>query len=238
MDQEKIGKLIARLRKSKGLTQSELGDMVGVGFRAVSKWENGLTVPDISIINDLSKLLGISADELLNGEIRNDEIVSVNNKKFNIKKLIFIIPVIVILLLSVIMINIISNRAEVYKLENDDIDYYIEGQIIFKNDKIIFNVNQLNFENSEFQKVIIKNYQYEVYANDNFLFGYGQMDNDNLISKQITIGDWCSDFKIGYEGKVVPTKHQIINNGIELIIGFVDNNNNQILKNIKIKLVR
>ena len=57
MDNKKIGNLIASLRKSKGLTQQDLGDLVGVGFRAVSKWERGITMPDISIINELSKIL-------------------------------------------------------------------------------------------------------------------------------------------------------------------------------------
>ena len=92
MDQEKIGKLIAKLRKSKGLTQSELGEMVGVGFRAVSKWENGITSPDISIINDLSKILGISADELLQGELNKNKEPS-SQKKFNYKKLLYLIPI-------------------------------------------------------------------------------------------------------------------------------------------------
>lgn len=65
MDNKRIGKLISELRKKKGLTQQELGDKVGVGFRAVSKWENGVTLPDISIIFELSKVLGINVDQLL-----------------------------------------------------------------------------------------------------------------------------------------------------------------------------
>lgn len=65
MDSKRIGKLISELRKKKGLTKQELGDKVGVGFRAVSKWENGVTLPDISIISELSKILGINVDQLL-----------------------------------------------------------------------------------------------------------------------------------------------------------------------------
>lgn len=65
MDNRRIGNLISELRKKKGLTQQELGDMVGVGFRAVSKWERGITIPDISIISELSRILGINVDYLL-----------------------------------------------------------------------------------------------------------------------------------------------------------------------------
>ena len=72
MDNKKIGKLIADLRKKNGLTQQELGDKVGVGFRAVSKWERGITLPDISIINELSDILGISSNELLAGKVTKE----------------------------------------------------------------------------------------------------------------------------------------------------------------------
>ena len=65
MDNIKIGKSIAHLRKEKGLTQEELGDKVGVGFRAVSKWERGLTLPDICIIQELATTLGVKVDYLL-----------------------------------------------------------------------------------------------------------------------------------------------------------------------------
>ena len=73
MDNKKIGKLIADLRKKQGLTQQELGDKVGVGFRAVSKWERGITLPDITIINEVSRILGISSDELLAGELNTQK---------------------------------------------------------------------------------------------------------------------------------------------------------------------
>ena len=68
MDQEKIGHFIAEIRKKKGFTQRELGEKVGIGYRSVSKWEQGITVPDISIIPILAKKLDVTIDELLNGE--------------------------------------------------------------------------------------------------------------------------------------------------------------------------
>ena len=85
MNQEKIGALIAKLRKEKGLTQSDLGAIVGVGFKAVSKWERGITCPDISIINELSKILGITSDELLSGKL-NEEHKSLSSKGYKFNK--------------------------------------------------------------------------------------------------------------------------------------------------------
>ena len=68
MDQEKIGKFIAELRKEKGLTQSQLAEQFGISNKAVSKWENGKSLPDASIMIDLCNLLGITVNELLSGE--------------------------------------------------------------------------------------------------------------------------------------------------------------------------
>jgi len=73
MDLRKIGKLIAKLRNEKGLTQQELGDIVGVGFRTVSKWERGLNLPDIENINELSKIFSVTKEEILNGELKKEE---------------------------------------------------------------------------------------------------------------------------------------------------------------------
>lgn len=69
MDQIKIGKFISLRRKNKNITQSELSEMLGVTDRAISKWENGVCLPDASIMMDLCKILGITLNDLLSGEV-------------------------------------------------------------------------------------------------------------------------------------------------------------------------
>lgn len=68
MNQEKIGPFIAECRKAKKLTQSELAEKLGVSVNAVSKWERGLNIPDVSLFNDLCNELGFNVNELLSGE--------------------------------------------------------------------------------------------------------------------------------------------------------------------------
>lgn len=68
MDQEKIGKFIATLRKEKGLTQQELAEKLGITKNAVSKWERGLGLMDMSLLKPLSEILDVSVTEILNGE--------------------------------------------------------------------------------------------------------------------------------------------------------------------------
>ncbi len=69
MDQIKIGKFISLRRKNKNITQSALSEMLGVTDRAISKWENGVCLPDASIMMDLCKILGITLNDLLSGEV-------------------------------------------------------------------------------------------------------------------------------------------------------------------------
>ncbi|MCH5303293.1 MAG: helix-turn-helix domain-containing protein [Ruminococcus sp.] len=68
MDAKTTGKFICRLRKEKDLTQVMLAEKLNISNRTVSKWENGDGFPDITILPELSKILGVSADELLTGE--------------------------------------------------------------------------------------------------------------------------------------------------------------------------
>ena len=69
MDQVKIGKFIAEKRREQGLTQAQLAEALGITDRAVSKWETGKSLPDASIMLELCKLLGITVNDLLNGEV-------------------------------------------------------------------------------------------------------------------------------------------------------------------------
>ena len=71
-----IGKRISEYRKKKNLKQDELAEMLGVSPQAVSKWENDLSCPDISLLPELSRILGVSIDEIVQGK-KEEPIVSV-----------------------------------------------------------------------------------------------------------------------------------------------------------------
>ena len=69
MDQMKIGRFIAERRKQCGYTQMQLAEKLNITDRAVSKWETGRSMPDSSIMPELCKLLGITLNDLFNGEV-------------------------------------------------------------------------------------------------------------------------------------------------------------------------
>ena len=72
MDTKKIGEFLKSLRKAKGLTQQAVADELYVNSKTISKWENGDSIPDISIISNVAKFYGVTVDEILRGH-RNDD---------------------------------------------------------------------------------------------------------------------------------------------------------------------
>ena len=77
MNQEKTGKFIANLRKEKNMTQQELAEKLNVTDRAISHWENGRRLPDISLLKELGDVFNVTIDEIINGE----RITEKNQKK-------------------------------------------------------------------------------------------------------------------------------------------------------------
>lgn len=72
------GPTIKRLREAKGLTQSDLAEQLGVSSQAISKWETSKGLPDITLIEPLAKILGVSVMELMSGETVINRNVSCN----------------------------------------------------------------------------------------------------------------------------------------------------------------
>ena len=138
MDQEKIGKFILELRKDKKMTQQELADKIGVTDRAISKWENGRGMPDISLMKPLCEKLDITLNELISGEKidkkeyqkKSDEnifkTIKYTNKKTNFFKkfLICLISVFLILILMFIIDVRKMNQNEEVVFSTWGFDYF------------------------------------------------------------------------------------------------------------------
>ena len=144
MNLAKIGKFISDLRKEKNLTQNQLGEKLGISGKAVSKWERGISAPDISLLQELSEVLGVSVSELLIGEHTESEIskntaneITISGiniyKKFMEKKYskILILSIVTIILITLIYttLYLISNynKCFVYKLSSATEEFSLEG---------------------------------------------------------------------------------------------------------------
>ena len=132
MNQEKIGKFIAKCRKEKSFTQSELADKLNISNKAISKWETGRGMPDASIMLELCAYLGITVNELLSGEKleegeykekANENIINIakeseKNKKVK-NKIIIVLTIIIIFSILLLITNIIYRNFEI-TLEYDN----------------------------------------------------------------------------------------------------------------------
>lgn len=75
MNNEKIGQFISELRKLKKMTQKDLADKLNITDKAVSKWERGLSCPDISLLSSIADILGVTTGELLNGKKSSESFI-------------------------------------------------------------------------------------------------------------------------------------------------------------------
>ena len=163
MDQEKIGIFIQKKRKEKNMTQNELASKLLVTDKAISKWERGIGLPDISYLESLSEILGVSVLELLRGEDMN----SIDNNdiaesfkygsmltKYKIKLIINTLLITIILFISflVLFLNI---KSIIYL--NKEYDNHVSENIYDLDSyySIILN-NQGKYNDSEYEE--IKNY--------------------------------------------------------------------------------
>ena len=105
MEEKNIGKFISKLRKEKELTQEELGNILGVSPKTISKWECGNSIPDINILKEISKYFKISIEDLVNCYYEEKENKGTSNKKI----------IIIILLLIFIIIVILNIKAKTNK---------------------------------------------------------------------------------------------------------------------------
>ena len=120
MDNNKIGKYIASRRKEKGLTQQELGDKLFVTDKAVSKWERGLSLPDITILEKLADVLNTDIYSILQIEKKNsvdlEKILNDERKKIQ-KELNKKIIIYVLYFLNLYLLAIILNIQDIHILK-------------------------------------------------------------------------------------------------------------------------
>ena len=176
MNQEKVGNLIKKLRKDNNLTQKELADKLNVTFQAVSKWENGKSVPDIAQLRQISKLFSVDISDILDGEVKEKK-----------KKLLFIIPIAILL---VIIIGIVINNRVNFsfkKITTYDTNFSITGSLAYDDKgKIYIYITDIKTDIKDDNKYkTIKVSLYENYKGNNT-----KIKDSNEIAHDSTIKDY------------------------------------------------
>lgn len=195
MDQEKVGNLIKKLRKDNNLTQKELADKLNVTFQAVSKWENGKSVPDIAQLHEISKIFSVDISEILDGELKEKK-----KKKW---VLLGIIIGIIIIITSIIIINNKANFA-FKKITTYDNNFNITGSLAYDSKGKIYiyitDIETNNEDDTKYQNLKVS--LYENYKGVNTKIkdcekeGHNTTIKEHLKSVTFNIDDYkssCSD---------------------------------------------
>ena len=170
MNNNTIGKLIAELRKEKGMTQKELAEKLNITDRAVSKWEREICCPDISLLEDLSKILDIPIHNLISGKRNKEKITEdtiTNTIKYandSIRKKIFrisnniLIGIIIIALTLLVFFNIKLQIQFNSKYKTDFYPYNLEKCLVnFDNIETNLDViseNQGKYSDEDYKYII------------------------------------------------------------------------------------
>ena len=212
MNNKKVGKFIAQARRKKKLTQAQLGEMLGLSDKAISKWERGINGPDVSVLQSLSDALGVSIAEILLGQeikttITNEEVNNYTLSGIGFYKKIFrrrytrIIGILIgIILLITIGFSCLYmftnyNKVQVYGLKS-------------ASDEITF--NGLLVKNQKENSIIISDFKY----NEN---GIGSKSEPKVISLSTMLK--INDIVIFSKNKEIePTKISNLINEINVTI--------------------
>ncbi len=139
MNQEKIGKFIKKIRKDHNLSQQAFAQKLGVSFQAVSKWENGKNLPDISTLQEIKKQFNVNIDEIIEGALTPKS----KKKKYY---LILIIILFLILINVIIFKNLnLENNFEFNEIKSLNNDFQVSGSVVKSLNRTSLIINNVNY---------------------------------------------------------------------------------------------
>lgn len=195
MDLEKMGKFIAKLRTDKGLTQVQLGELLGVENKTISKWEKGINTPDVMMLIALSNVFNVRVEEIVDGEYKekyrkeeNREISIIDDDKYrkHIKIRNIIISVLVIILLINLALFTCREIKEIKSkmktdtitidLKNDpETPLNVTGCIMSDNNSTMYVIKSISYETKGEDKVgktLIVQYEVKLLVDDKMVGTY------------------------------------------------------------------
>lgn len=137
MDSDKVGKFIRDLRKKNNLTQADLARKYGVTYQAVSKWENGINLPDIALLKEMSKDFNVNIEDILSGEITNKE----SKTKFYI----FLGIGMILLIISGILLFRNNSSFAFKTITTTCKEFQVSGTIAYDSNKSSINISSINY---------------------------------------------------------------------------------------------
>ncbi len=160
MDSNKVGEIIKSIRISNKLTQKEFADKYGVTYQAVSKWENGKNLPDITLLREMAKDNNLELTEILDGEFKS------KTKKNKYLKVYILGIIIILIILICLIIYFINNNSFEFKTINSSCrDFEVYGSLAYDSKKSSIYISNINYCGEE--KNIYKELTCNLYEKNN-----------------------------------------------------------------------
>lgn len=225
MDQEKVGKFIKEIRIKNNLTQKELADKLGVTFQAVSKWENGKNIPDISLLKEISRLFDVNIDDILEGETKN---------KINNRNIYYILGGIIVAIIILLIVFLSGDRHdfEFKQISTSCDNFNITGSMAYNKDKTSLYISSVEFCGSDDNEVYesIKCTLYEDHDGEENEISSCKIDNN------ITLEEYLKDVKISVDNYELSCEN-MIDSELFLEINATLENNKDVVYKIPITLL-
>lgn len=199
----KMGKFIADLRKRKKYTQKQLAELLDVSDKTVSKWEQGILAPDITLLKSLAQALDTNIDSIVNGENCKGIFKYNNEAKKHKLIIIFFIFTIVVALFSFYMGG--KGKFDLHKLQSHGV-FKADGYIINSDNESILVIEniKLNDSNDKIKNKVFKYASIEIYSDEKIV----STKNFN-IGKSFTLQEFLNDASFILEDKVKIEKSKL-----------------------------
>lgn len=199
MDLDKVGKFIAENRKLQNLTQKDLGELLRINSKTVSKWERGINAPDIALLTELAKYLNVSVEDILAGEkLKKDKLKFINklfsksNKTLKFVVITFIIVLIITIgCTSLYKYKLNDPKPEAYSITTDNEEYSVSGYVFINKDDYTLDIPEIKLTNVETKDnnrrtVKFVSLYIDIFCDGKLLYSYSYTDEkEHILSQEL-----------------------------------------------------
>lgn len=223
-DLTKMGKHIFDLRKGLGYTQKQLGEMLDVSDKTVSKWEQGDVAPDITILTSLAKALNVSVNEILYGEKEEPKIEDEKSLKllnlYTKQMKLSLVRKILVISFAVFVFVVLGfylngySRWKVTRLSIDN-DYNITGFMVTNTEESKVVLNHITYVSEKEEKIIISEIDIKILYEGKVIY-----KKTTILDKPMDITNVFSNYVIAFE-----IKKSLTRDNLSIVIDCLDIDN-------------
>ena len=225
MNSEKIGKFIKQLRKDNNLTQKDLADKYNVTYQAVSKWENGINLPDISLLRQMSKDFNIDLENILDGK-------KINKKRNNKYIVILMIVLIAIFLTFIIIIKNHTHTFNFKTISTTCNEFKVTGSLAYNKNNSSIYISNINYCGGD-DKTVYKEIECNLYEKNNNT--NTKISSCKSNTNNIKLEDYLKDVELNIDNYSQTCKNYT-DDSLYLEINATDKNNKVITYKIPLNL--